>query len=227
MNILSIHPFWLTLLVIVGIACFSVLLLSLGLIIGASREKPVKMRFLKEKTPRIQPPKTPDIMGASQPVERQTQPNAATISQPEESKEKPPTFAREIPSGELDRVFGEQNDERDDPDPDPVEEDTVDWQAEEADMQAHRAVETNEFATGVSFGELGTVSVLLQKEELKPDEQNSVATTAAKLAHTDLWDKMMKALPGANEKIAKMLDPSSRKIQPAGDWKSFDIRNFV
>ena len=96
-------------------------------------------------------------------------------------------------------------------------------------MQAHRTTADNEndFATGVSFDELQQITRLIQKDALQPDEQKSVATAAIKLAYTDLWEKIMKALPDANEKIAKMLDASPQKVQTAEDWRSFDIRNFI
>lgn len=226
MYLLSIHPIWLTLLVIAGIACFSVIMLSIGLIIGESRGKPIKKRFPKEEKPLLKQDKTPDIMGASQPVKRQLPPIEATERQIENREEKPSTFAREIPSEELDKVFGEEDNEREDPDPDPEDEE-VDLQDEETEMQAHRTTDENEFATGISFVELGRASVLLQKEELQPDEQKMVTAAAAKLVHTDLWDKVKKAFPGANEKIAKMFDAPQYTPPPVDDWKSFDIRNFI
>ena len=85
----------------------------------------------------------------------------------------------------------------------------------------------NDFATGVSFSELQQTTRLIQKEELQADEQKSLIATVTKLAPTDLWEKVMKALPDANEKISKMLDTSPPKVQTAEDWQSFDIRDFI
>lgn len=227
MYLLSIHPIWLTLLAIAGIACFSIIMLSIGLFIGENREKPVKKRFPREKAPQSKPSKTPDIMGASRPVKRQSPPIEATERQIENREEKPPTFAREIPSKELDRVFSEEDDKWEDPDPD-SEDEEVDLQDEETELQVHRTtIDETDFATGVSFDELQQVTRLIQKEELPPDEQISVTATAVKLTHTDLWKKVMNALPDANKRIAKMLDAPSRKVKTAEDWQSFDIRNFI
>jgi hypothetical protein len=100
-------------------------------------------------------------------------------------------------------------------------------QDEETELQAHRTVDENEFATGVSFGELDLASFLLQKEELQPEEQKTVTAAVAKLVHTDLWDKVMKALPGANDKIARILEVPRHAPPSTGNWKSFDIRNFI
>lgn len=223
-----INIFWQVLLVIAAIALFSFIVLSIALYIQTGiKGKRKSYGNDIERTSRQQP-KTVDIMGTSGQSERQSQPNNATERQKENREEKPITFAREIPSEELDQIFGtKENDEIDtqeDPDPD---EDAVDWQEEENDLQLYRTTADNDFATGVSFDELQQVSRLIQKDELQPDEQKIVIGTTAKLAHTDLWEKVMEALPDANEKIAKMLDTSSTKVNTVEDWQSFDIRNFI
>lgn len=221
---------WQSLLIIAGVACISAIALTIGLIIGASREKPEDKQLPKERSQPSPQSKTPEIMGSTRQPERQSPPIEATKRQTENREEKPVTFAREIPKAELDQVFRteetDQIDTREDPDPD---EDQVNWQDEETELQAHRTAESDDtdFATGVSFGELKQVTRLIQKEELQPDEQLSVTATAVKLAHTDLWEKVMSALPDANQKIAKMLDPSPPKVQAAEDWQNFDIRNFI
>ena len=230
MQLLFIKILWQVLIVMGLISIFSFLALSIGLYIriGRKNERKSYGRYT-DPTTRKQS-KVPDIMGSSRQPERQSQPIEAIKRQNENREEKPNTFAREIPSEELDQVFGtEQTDEidlREDPDPD---EDEVDWQEEETKLQAHRTTADNEndFATGVSFDELQQVTNLIQKDDLQPDEQISITATAVKLAHTDLWEKIMKVLPDANEKIAKMLDTPPPKVRTAEDWRSFDIRNFI
>ncbi len=226
MQLFIIQSIWQFLLIVILTSLFSLACLLVGLYIQAGRKgngrSPHRLANGEAKVP--------DVMGQSHPIERQTQPIEAIECQPEESKKKPPTFAREIPSGELDQVFGtEQIDEinlREDPAPD---EDDVDWQDEETELEVHRttAYDENDFATGVSFDELQQVTRLIQKDELQPDEQNIVITAAVKLVHTDLWEKVTEALPHANEKIAKMLDASPKKNQETEDWRNFDIRNFI
>ncbi len=225
-----INIFWQVLLVIAVIALFSFIVLSIALYIQTGRKDERKSCGRHTGPTTRKQSKIPDIMGSSRQPERQSQPIEATERQNENREDKPVTFAREIPSEELDQVFGTEQtgetDTREDPDPD---EDGVDWQEEETELQAHRTTADNEndFATGVSFDELQQVTNLIQKDKLRPDEQKSVITAAVKLAHTDLWEKIMKALPDANEKIAKMLDASPQKVQTAEDWRSFDIRNFI
>lgn len=228
METLFINVLWQFLLIIAGAATFSLLVLGIGLYIQAGRKDERKSNVRNMEKPFQNQSKTPDIMGTSRPLERQSEPIKATERQKENQEEKPVTFAREIPSEELDQIFGtKENDEIDtqeDPDPD---EDAVDWQEEENDLQLYRTTADNDFATGVSFDELQQVSRLIQKDELQPDEQKIVTAAALKLVHTDLWEKMMEALPDANEKIAKMLDTSSTKVNTVEDWQSFDIRNFI
>ena len=230
MNPFFISTLWQFLLVIVGTAAFSLTVLLIGLYIQTSRKDKRESYGRSMKQTSQKQLKIPDIMGTARQPERQSQPIEATECQTENREDKPATFAREIPSEELDQVFGtEQTDEtdtREDPDPD---EDEVDWQEEETELQAQRTTADNEndFATGVSFDELQQITRLIQKDALQPDEQKSVATAAIKLAHTDLWEKIMNALPDANRKIAKMLDASPQKVQTAEDWRSFDIRNFI
>lgn len=180
------------------------------------------------KAPDQKPPETPDVMGRSQPAQRQTLPNNATRRHTEEPMEKPVTFAREIPSEELDQVFGEDEYEGEYPDPDP-DEDEVDWQDEETELQAYRTAEINDFASGATFHELSTTATLLQKPELHADEQKIVIDLAARLQQTDLWEKFTNAIPQANQKIVQMLDTSHHRTTelPPDDWQSFDIRNFI
>ena len=225
-----INIFWQVLLVIAAIALFSFIVLSIALYIQTGRKGKRKSYGNDIERTSRQQPKTVDIMGTSGLSERQSQPNNATERQKENREEKPITFAREIPSGELDQIFGTKEsdvvDTQEDPDPD---EDAVDWQEEENDLQVHRttADNNNDFASGVSFEELHKVTLLIQKDELHAEEQKTVTAAALKLVHTDLWEKMMEALPDANEKIAKMLDTSSTKVNTVEDWQSFDIRNFI
>ncbi len=230
MQSLFISIVWQVLLTIVVVSCFSLIVLLIGLYVQIRKEEKYKVHRTIVDNSSLSTRKTPDVMGVSQPAKRQALPIEATERQIENHEEKPVTFAREIPSAELNQVFGtEETDEnytREDPDPD---EDQVDWQDEETELQAHRSAPNDDthFATGVSFDELQQTIRLIQKDELLPEEQQSVTDTAAKLAHTDLWEKVMNALPDANEKIAKMLDTPSQKVQITEDWQSFDIRNFI
>lgn len=225
MNILFIHTLWLTLLVIVGMACLSMLILSIGLLIRSSRERKYFTKNTEKENYQNALDKTPNVIGVTRSIKRQSTPNKATVRQLDSAGEKKSTFAREIPSKELDHIFGDVE-ERKDPNSNP-EEIEVDLQEEEADLQTFRITDDNEFASGVSFSELGKATLLLQKETLQPDEQKTVTAVAAKLVHTDLWEQVVNALPVANEKIAKMLDVPTRESTSDNDWQSFDIRNFI
>ena len=223
----TIHPAWLILLLIAVTACISLITLSVGLYLLSGRKEKRKTLPSKDETARPETQKTSGVMGAARQPERQSPPNTATKRQTEAPGEKSATFAREIPSGELDHVFGGETDYRADPDPDP-DDDEVDLQDEEIELLAHRSTGGDEFAAGTTFGELRKTARLLQKPDLPADEQKIVRDLAARLQQTDLWDKFVDAIPQANEKIAKMLDtPLSEKHSPPDDWLSFDIRNFI
>lgn len=226
----TIHPILLVLIIIAGTACLSLIVLSIGLYINLWRQDKEDLKTYQDadKNPRSAPRGLPDIMGLTRKVERQTPPNTAIKSQNEKRGEKSAMFAHEIPSEELDHVFGDKDDNGEDTDPDPEEEE-VDLQDEELELQAYRTPTDNEFATGNTFEELDRTSALLQKDKLEPAEQETVVDMAVSLAGTDLWEMITQAIPQANEKIAKMLDtPSGVKPNSRPDyWENFDIRDFI
>lgn len=227
MTTINIHPILLVLIIIAGTACFSLIILSIGLYINLWRQEKEDSKKNKEatKNPCPVPQGLPDIMGQTQRIVRQRPPIDARESQKDTPADKQATFANEIPSEELDHVFGDKNDNREDPDPEPE----VDLQDEELELQAYRTPSDNEFATGTTFEELDRTSALLQRDNLKPAEQKTVVDIAVRLARTDLWNMIVQAIPQANEKIAKMLDAPLR-AEPnlrADNWESFDIRDFI
>lgn len=229
MTPLTIHTIWLVLIIVAATTCFSLFLLSFGLFISSWRQEreDAKRNKEDEKNSHSDKQRLPDIMGQSKKIVRQKMPILANNRQTETSVKKQATFANEIPGEELDKVFGEEDDNRDDPDMDfDLQEGEVDLQDEELDFLAYRAYSDNEFATGTTFEELDKTSNLLRKDNLEAVEQKTVVEIALRLAQTDLWNIITQAIPQANEKIAKMLDTPFRTEKPE-DWKSFDIRDFI
>ncbi|WP_286845132.1 hypothetical protein [Proteiniphilum sp. UBA5346] len=232
MTPITIHPIWLVLIIVAGTTCFSLIILSFGLYITSWRQKREDSKKYKEtdKKPRYGQQVFPDIMGHTHKIVRQTTPIDASKSQKDTPAYKQATFANEIPSKELDDVFGNKDDNREDPETDfDPEEEEIDLQDEELELQVHRASGDNDFAAGTTFEELIRTSVLLQRDNLEPAEQKTVLDMAARLFRTDLWDMITQAIPQANEKIAKMLDTPFRTEADSrpDDWESFDIRDFI
>ena len=174
-------------------------------------------------------PKLPDIMGQPRPKRSLSVPNNATESQVEELEINPDNFDIEydenenvgiqIPQEELDEVFSNMPD---------LEEEEEDWN------RYGISGGDDGFAQGVTFEELSSVGMLLQKEELEPAQKETAVDIVQRLQGTELFSLLESSIDGASRRIAELLDSTLTSETDAGsstlrksDVSDFDIGEFV
>ena len=173
--------------------------------------------------------KLPDIMGQPRPKRSLSVPNNATESQVEELEINPDNFDIEydenenvgiqIPQEELDEVFSNM------PDFEKEEEEWNRYELSDGD---------NGFAQGVTFEELSSVGVLLQKEELEPAQKETAIAIVQKIQGTELFSLLENSMEDASRRIAELLDSTLSSETEAGsstlrksDLGDFDIGEFL
>ncbi|AQX84636.1 conjugal transfer protein TraD [Elizabethkingia bruuniana] len=174
-------------------------------------------------------PNLPDIMGLPKPVRSLSMPNTANERQIEEDEINPDNLDIEydenenvgiqIPQEELDEVF------RNIPDLDEEEEEWNRYGISDGD---------DGFAQGVTFEELSSVGMLLQKEELEPAQKETAVDIVQRLQGTELFSLLESSIDGASRRIAELLDSTLTSETDAGsstlrksDVSDFDIGEFV
>ena len=174
-------------------------------------------------------PKLLDIMGQPRPKRSLSVPNNASESQVEEPEIYPDNLDIEydenenvgiqIPQEELDKVFSN----------------IPDFGEEEEEWNRYELSDgDNGFAQGVTFEELSSVGMLLQKEKLEPSQKETAITIVQKIQGTELFSLLENSMEGASRKIAELLDSSlsseteaSSSTLRKNDLGDFDIREFV
>lgn len=175
-----------------------------------------------------EPERFPDIMGKPKPYKGPSAPKKADEYAIEESTNKAANFEVEvnekevdvqIPQEELEEIFSEMPD---------LEEEEEEW-----NRYSVSDVE-NGLAQGVTFEELGTVGMLLQKEKLEPSQKETAAAIVQKIDGTELFNLLENSMEGASQKIAELLDSNlSSKMEPGSsylrkkDVEGFDIGEFI
>nr|WP_315257890.1 conjugal transfer protein TraD [uncultured Flavobacterium sp.] len=174
-------------------------------------------------------PNLPDIMGQPKPVERLSVPNTATKRQIEEQEINPDNLDIEydenenvgiqIPQEELDEVF------RNIPD---LEEEEEEWN------RYGISGGDDSLAQGVTYDELSSVGVLLQKENLEQAQKETAIAIVQRLQGTELFSLLENSIEGASRKIAELLDSTLSSETEASsytlrnnDLGDFDIGEFV
>ncbi|KEQ31105.1 conjugal transfer protein TraD [Pedobacter antarcticus 4BY] len=174
-------------------------------------------------------PNLPDIMGQPKPVERLSVPNTANERQIEEPEINPANLdieydenenvSAQIPQEELDEVFRNMPD---------LEEEEEEWN------RYGMSGGDNGFAQGVTYDELSSVGVLLQKEELEPAQKETAIAIVQKIQGTELFNLLENSMEDASRKIAELLDSTLSSETEAGsstlrksDLSDFDIGEFV
>ena len=174
-------------------------------------------------------PNLPDIMGQPKPVRSLSIPNTANESQIEEDEINPDNLDIEydenenvdiqILQEELDEVF------RNMPDLDEEEEEWNRYGISGGD---------DSLAQGVTYEELSSVGVLLQKENLEQSQKETAVAIVQRLQGTELFSLLENSIEGASRKIAELLDStlstesddSSSSLRKS-DLNDFDIGEFV
>lgn len=188
-------------------------------------KKKANQKPMQEKTN----PNLPDIMGQPKPLRRLSTPTTANerhIPKPEinpgnlnieydENEE----IGIQIPQEELDDIFTGVPD---------LEEEEEEWR------ESGTTGIDDGLATGVTFEELSSAGMLLQKEKLEPSQKETAAAIVQKVQGTELFSLLENSMEGASRKIAELLDQnlsvengSGSSVLRKNDLEDFDIGEFV
>jgi hypothetical protein len=211
-----------------------VIVICLLIVIALLLQDKIVIKRKSEQKPTEQKvnPNLPDIMGQPKPVRSQSLPNPANerqIAEPEvdidnldiEYDANENVGIQQIPQEELDEVFSNN---------------VPDLAEEEEDLNRYRTSGSDDgFAQGVTFEELNSVGVLLQKETLEPAQKETAVDIVQRLQGTELFALLESSMQGASKKIAELLDSTlSSSDTEAGssnlrknDLSDFDIADFV
>ena len=208
----------------------TVIVICLLIVIALLVEDKIAIRKKKEQNPtqKKSNPNLPDIMGQPKPMRSLSVPKIATESPNKKHEQETDNFGFEIddedvdiqiPLEELDEVSGNI------PDFDDEEEEWNSYGISDGD---------NGFAQGVTFEELSSVGMLLQKEKLEPSQKETAVAIVQKIQGTELFSLLESSMESASHKIAELLDGSLSFETDAGsstlrknDLKDFDIGEFV
>jgi hypothetical protein len=174
-------------------------------------------------------PNLPDIMGKPKPVRSHLVPNTTNESQIEEDEINPDNLDIEydenenvgiqIPQEELDEVFSNMPD---------LEEEEDEWN------RYGISGGDDSLAQGVTYEELSSVGVLLQKENLEQSQKEKAVAIVQRLQGTELFNLLENSMEDASRKIAELLDSTFSSETETGsstlrnnDLEDFDIGEFV
>ena len=174
-------------------------------------------------------PNLPDIMGQPKPVRSHLVPNTTNESQIEEDEINPDNLDIEydenenvgiqIPQEELDEVFRNMLD---------LDEEEEEWN------RYGISGGDDSLAQGVTYEELSSVGVLLQKENLEQSQKEKAVAIVQRLQGTELFSLLENSIEGASQKIAELLDSTLSSETEAGSstlrknsFEDFDIGEFI
>jgi hypothetical protein len=169
-----------------------------------------------------------DIMGQPKPMRSLSVPKSVTEIQNKDQEQETDNFDIEIeeedvdmqiPQEELDEVFGN----------------VPDFEEEEEEWNRYGiSGGDNGFAQGVTFEELSSVGMLLQKEKLEPSQKETAVAIVQKIQGTELFSLLENSIESASRKIAELLDGSLSSETDTGssilrknDLENFDIGEFL
>ena len=209
----------------------TLIVICLLIVIGLLLHDKIVIKKRSEQKPKQEKvnPNHPDIMGQPKSIRSQLVPNTATDRQVEEPNFNPDNLDIEydenenlgiqIPQEELDEVFSN----------------TPDFEEEEEEWNRYGiSGGNNGLAQGVTFEELSSVGVLLQKEKLETAQKETAVAIVQKLQGTELFSLLENSVADASRKIAELLDSSlSTETEPGSstlrknDLGNFDIGEFL
>jgi len=171
----------------------------------------------------------PDIMGQSKQVRSLLVPKNATERQIQEAElnlnnldieyDENENVSIQIRKEELDVIFSNM----------------PDFEEEEEEWNRYGISSGDDgFAQGVTFEELSSVGMLLQKEQLEPSQKETAVAIVQKIQGTELFSLLENSIESASHKIAELLDSSFSSETDASssnlrknDLEDFDIGEFV
>ena len=188
----------------------------------------IRKREVQKPTQEKTNPSLPDIMGQPKPMRSLSVPKCTTESQKKKQEKEKENFDIEIdnedvdmqiPQEELDEVFGSM----------------PDFEEEEGEWNRYGiSGGDNGFAQGVTFEELSSVGMLLQKDKLEPSQKETAVAIVQKIQGTELFSLLENSMESASRKIAELLDGSlssetedSSSTLRKNDLEDFDIGEFV
>jgi hypothetical protein len=173
-------------------------------------------------------PNLPDLMGQPRPMRSLLVPNSANESQKKEPEQEKDNFDIDIEEDEVDIQIPQE--ELDD-----VFSNMPDFEEEEEEWNRYGiSGGDNGFAQGVTFEELSSVGMLLQKEKLEPSQKETAIALVQKIQGTELFNLLENSIESASRKIGELLDGSLPCETNSGsfflrknDLEDFDIREFM
>jgi hypothetical protein len=189
----------------------------------------IKKRTEQKSTQAKVNPKLPDIMGQPKPLRSLSVPNTTNESQIKEPEINPDNLDIEYDKNENVSIQILQEDL------DEVFSNIPDFEEEEEEWNRYGiSGGDNGFAQGVTFEELSSVGMMLQKEKLEPSQKETAVDIVQKIQGTELFSLLENSIEGASRKIAELLDgsiPSESEINSitlqGNDLSNFDIGEFV
>ena len=168
--------------------------------------------------------KMPDIMGKPKLVKRQLMPKNPKESHKRNQQQKVDNFANES-KAQQDDIEISQKLIKNMPDLDEEEEEWNRYGLSGGD---------DGFALGVTFEELSSVGMLLQKDKLEASQKETAVAIVQKIQGTELFDLLENSMESASSKIAELLDgtvsyeaDSDSLGMKKNDPSNFDIGEFV
>ncbi|MFB9080195.1 conjugal transfer protein TraD [Flavobacterium procerum] len=104
-----------------------------------------------------------------------------------------------------------------------------DLEQEEEEWNSYGIYGTDDgFAQGVTFEELSSVGMMLQKDKLEPSQQETAIALVQKIQGTELFSLLENSIESASRKIAELLDGSlsSEKQYVPFDLRKDDLNDF-
>ncbi|WP_348800127.1 conjugal transfer protein TraD [Flavobacterium adhaerens] len=197
-----------------------ILLLQDKIVVKIEKEQKVKQNKIN--------PNLPDIMGQPKTLKRLSVPINTNESQKNKQEDKTDNFDIEIEDQDIDKQIPQEE-------PDEVFRNIPDFEDEAEEWNSYRILDgDNGFAQGVTFEELSSVGMLLQKEKLEPSQKEKAIAIVQKIQGTELFDLLENSMESASRKIAELLDSSlssetetSSSTLRKNDFEDFDIGEFV
>lgn len=188
----------------------------------------IRKREVQKTTQKKTNTRLPDIMGQPKPMRSLSVSKRAIEIQIKEQEKETNNFDIEIdeedvdmqiPQEELDEVFGNLPD---------LEEEEEEWN------RYGISGGNNGFAQGVTFEELSSVGMLLQKEKLEASQKETAIAIVQKIQGTELFSLLENSMESASRKIAELLGSGlssetnfSSSTLRKNDLENFDIGEFL
>ena len=172
--------------------------------------------------------KIPDIMGQPKTIRTLSMSNNANESQKKKQEVKTDNFDIEIEDQDIDKQIPQEELGE-------VSGIIPDFEDEAEEWNSYGISDgDNGFAQGVTFEELSSVEMLLQKENLEQSQKEKAIAIVQKIQGTELFNLLENSMESASRKIAELLDGSlssetetSSSTLRKNDFEDFDIGEFV